>query len=161
MAQVAPVAPLSFYADGLQGLKDALEAVNGTTAGQLTLISALPADIDAGSWALVGAGADAVVGTNVLGYMPLQAISAILAGDEEAPGESGYKLTFDAVPGVPTTTTGTSIAIALIVGRDTFAGGTDVDVRYIVDMTDAVVVLGSSYDLPTFDVEIQYGTNKP
>ena len=82
-------------------------------------------------------------------------------GEAEGAGETGWKLTFTAIPGVSIDTTGTAIAIALIVGRDTFVGGGDVDVRYIVDMTDIVVTALTSLNVPTFDVEIQYGTNAP
>lgn len=160
MALVAPVAPKNFYEDGLTGLKTALEQVNGSSSGRVALISALPADIEA-AWAEVGVGGDASVGTVVLGYADLQAISAVIAGDAEGAGENGYKLTFDAIPGVGIDTTSTSIALALLVGRDTFAGGSDADVRYIVDMTDLAVTSGVDINLPTFDVEIQYGTNKP
>lgn len=162
MAQVAPVGAKTFYVNGLQGLKDALEAVNGVTSGLLTAITAMPADIDSGSWAEVGAGGvDGNVGSNVIAYAPLAAISNVIAGDAEGPGETGWKLTFTGVDNIPILTTDIAIAFALIVGRDTFAGGSDADVRYIVDMTDTTLTALTNVDLPTFDVEIKYAVNKP
>jgi len=163
MALTAPVGAKTFYENGLLGLKAALEAVNGATAGKITILNVLPADIDAGSWAVCGAAGDSVGGTNVgsavLGHAPIQAISGILAGTEEGAGENGWKLTFDPIDNVNVDTTGTAIAICLIVGRDTFAGGSDVDVRYIVDLTDIAMTSGTSVNIPTWDIEIEYGTN--
>jgi len=161
MALTAPVGAKSFYEDGLLGLKAALEQVNGASSGRLAVIYALPANIDSGSWAVVGVGGDGTVGTAVLGYADLQAISTVTEGEEEEVGENGWKLTFDPVDDVSIDTTGTAIAIALVVGRDTFAGGSDLDVRYIVDLTNLAVTLGTSINIPTWDIEITFGTNAP
>ena len=161
MALTAPVGAKTFYEDGLLGLKAALEQVNGASSGRLTVINALPASIDSGSWAVVGVGRDDITGTAVLGYADLQAISTVLAGEEEDIGENGWKLTFDPVDDVPISTTGTAIAIALVVGRDTFAGGSDLDVRYVVDLTNLATTDGTSINIPTWDIEITFGTNAP
>ena len=161
MALTAPVGAKTFYEDGLLGLKAALEQVNGASSGRLTVINALPASIDSGSWAVVGVGGDGITGTAVLGYADLQAISTVLAGEEEDIGENGWKLTFDPVDDVPISTTGTAIAIALVVGRDTFAGGSDLDVRYVVNLTNLAVTDGTSINVPTWNVEIQFATDAP
>ena len=161
MALTAPVGAKTFYEDGLLGLKAALEQVNGASSGRLVVIHSLPANIDSGSWATVGAGGDGITGTAVLGYADLQAISTVLAGGEELAGENGWKLTFDPVDNVPIDISSTAIAIALVVGRDTFAGGSDLDVRYIIDLTDLSVTASTSINIPEFSVEIQYGTNAP
>ena len=161
MALTAPVGAKTFYEDGLLGLKAALEQVNGASSGRLTVINALPASIDSGSWAVVGAGGDGSVGTAVLGYADLQAISTVLAGEEEGVGENGWKLTFDPVDNVSIDTTSTAIAIALVVGRDTFAGGSDLDVRYVVNLTNLAVTDGTSINVPTWNVEIQFATDAP
>jgi len=161
MALIAPVGAKSFYEDGLLGLKAALEQVNGSSSGRLTVIHALPANIDSGSWAVVGAGGDGITGTAVLGYADLQAISTVVAGEEEEAGENGWKLTFDPVDDVPINIANTAIAIALVVGRDTFAGGSDLDVRYIVDLTNLPVAELTSINVPTWDIEVQFATNAP
>ena len=55
MALTLPTAPKNFYEPTLQGLKDALEAVNGSSAGTITLLKTIPTTSDT-AWAEAGAG---------------------------------------------------------------------------------------------------------
>lgn len=166
MALTAPIAPKNFYVGGLQGLKDALEQANApATGGIIALVSALPANIES-CWETHGVGADGStgVGTTVIGYKYLELISEVVAGDQENdPLEIGYKLTFDPIDDLVGTVEATAIAMVLVVGRETH--GTNVatpneDIRYIIDITPLDVKVASLYNIPTFDIEIQYGTNK-
>lgn len=161
MAQLAPVAPKSFYVNGLQGLRDALTAVAESTSGMITLINAVPDDF-VGSWDLVGAGSISGEGTSVLGKATIQGISEIVEGDIEVGStERGWKLDFDATPDVECIKAGDAVAIALIAGHDNSAiQGSDDDVLYIVDMATLTLETGILYNVPAFSVEIQYGTNK-
>jgi len=161
MALVAPSAPKNFYVPSLEGLKNALEAQAGSTKGQLTLLSAMPTNID-DCWAEVGAGGvSGGPGTLVLGYKELTTISEVVAGTEEGAGEPGYKLDFGGVDQVEALASETAVAMALIVGVDTFSNGTAEDVRYIVDISDLMLNSGTLYNIPAWSVEIAYGTNAP
>jgi len=162
---ILPTAPANFYVPSLSEIKDVMEAQNGGTYGQVSLITAPPADIEA-AWSEVGSGNHMTegneVGTLVVGVAAIASISNVLAGPEETPGEIGYKIQFDAVPEIHIkidgtgTTTAVIIGAALIVGRDTFESGTNDDVRYITKIQDLTVTDGGIITLPNWELIINY-----
>jgi len=91
MALILPAAPKNFYDPSLNSLKSDLEAINGFTKGQISLITALPADIEA-AWAEVGVGGDTANGLNrgsvVIGNAAITTITGPVLGPEESPGEN-------------------------------------------------------------------------
>jgi len=159
MALTAPVAAKTLYENGLSGL------ITNITGGRIALLSALPTDIDSGSFAVCGVADDSVgatnVGSAVLGFADIGSISAVVEGDSEGAGEHGWKVTFGQITGVNVDTTGTAIAFAMVKSTATFAGGVDTDILYIVDLTDIAVSASTTVNIPTWDIEIQYGTNAP
>lgn len=166
MALTLPTAPKNFYEPSLQGLKDALEAVNGSSSGTITLLKTIPTTADT-AWAEAGAGnheieTPANFGTEVIGSGPMGDISAILAGPEESVGESGYKLTIGVTPEILVyidgtgVTTATGIAACLIVGRDTFAEGSDLDIRYMLPIDNLLVRDGQIVSFKEFEILINY-----
>lgn len=161
-----PTAPKNFYTPSLAGLKADLEQSNGLTKGQISVITAAPANIEA-AWAEVGSGnhndPSNEVGTLVVGVADLTLITGPVQGPEEVPGEYGYKLQFESIPEVEIkidgsgTTTAIIIGAALLIGRNLLADGSDLDVRYIAKIQDLTVTDGSLISLPDWELIINYG----
>jgi len=167
MPFLAPSAPPSFMDGALTALQTRM-----TTTARAVLIDSETLD-PAASWAAVGVGDDsndvtgANIGTSVLGYADLGSIPGLVDGDfENVSGEAGRKLVFAAINNVPIvqTKSGIAKAIALVDNVATFAGANDTNCAYIVDMQDLAVDGsggGVTINMPSFEVEIAYGTNKP
>ena len=143
MSIILPAAPANFYAPTLNTLKNDLLANNGSTTGQVTLLTGTPDDIN-NCWAEVGAGGDATKGSLVAGKGTIPLIIGPTAATFEGTSEFGYKLEFAKIPSITIDIgTGNSILLvgfALIIGRDTFSQGTNDDVRYIAKLEEAIVV---------------------
>ena len=156
-----PIAPKSFYDPSLDALKAALEVTNGSTSGQLALITAPPTDIEA-AWAEVGAGGDGTLGSNVIGVADITTISVPVIGEAEGTtGEVGYKLQIDATPSMILNTGGgtvTALGIALLVGRDTLVDGSNADVKYIISIDPVQLTDGGVISIPAFEIGISYAT---
>jgi len=162
---ILPTAPKSFYDPSLNEIRNKLLAQNGSTIGQIALITAPPVAIET-AWAEVGSGNNSDpsndVGTLVIGVANITTISEPVEGPEEVVGEYGYKLQFGAIPEVQIkiddtgTTTAVIVGAALIVGRDTFDLGSDADVRYIAKIKDLTVTDGSIISLPDWELIINY-----
>jgi len=165
MALILPSAPANFYDPSLTTLKNAIDAVNGTTKGQIALITAVPADIEA-AWLELGVAGNTTGSVNrgslVVGHKPCSGIVGPVLGPEEAPGENGYKLQFDANELTPIyvdgsgTSTVVVIGAALIEGVDTYAAGTDNHVKYIFKVNPLTVTDGSYISLPAVELIINY-----
>lgn len=164
---ILPAAPKNFYTPSLQEIKNVLESVNGTTKGQLTLITGVPELIEE-SWNDVGSGSTLEGGTTtgryVVGVSPLSSIGDIVAGTVEDGDEYGYKIVIDSVEDIQIyidgsgTTTANVIGMALIVGRDVFNGGTDSDVRYIGKLPSTLVTDGGQLTLKPWEIQVNYAT---
>ena len=166
MALILPSAPKSFYDPSLLEFKSVLETVNGNSAGQVSLITALPADIET-AWATVGAGNHTIdspvnFGTDVVGSGPMGTISDILVGTSESPEEVGYKLQIGAIPEIQVYIDGTSttqavvIGLCLLVGRDNFSQGGNADLRYILPVNNLTVIDGQLLSTGGFEIGINY-----
>jgi len=165
MTLILPAAPKNFYDPSLTTLKDVLEAVNGFTVGQVTLITALPENIEA-AWAEVGVGGDTANGLNrgsaVIGHGPIAGIIGPILGPEESIGENGYKLQFEEIPNVPIyidgsgTTTAVVIGMALVVGTDAYAAGTDDYLKYILKVNNVTLTDDSLVTIPGVEIIINY-----
>ena len=165
MAIILPAAPKNFYDPSLITLKDDLDRVNGFTKGQIALITALPADIEA-AWAELGVGGDTLNGLNrgtaVIGHAPISVITGPVTGPEEAPGETGYKLQFDEVVDVPVYIDGSGlstavvIGMALVVGVDAYAAGTDNHLKYIMKVNNVTLTDDSLVTIPGVEIIINY-----
>jgi len=162
----APSAPASFY----QPTLDAMIA-RMTATSRVVLINSETLD-PAACWAEVGVADDSndVTGTNmgtgVLAYADVGTppTAADAPADPEGTTEYGRKLVFSAVADVPVveTKTGTAMALALVDNVATFAGGTDANVAYILDLQDLALdgtPTGVTINLPTFEITIEYGVN--
>lgn len=170
MANTAPVAPNSFFDPALSTMKTALELTD-VISGQLVLLSAVPANIEA-AWAEAGVANDSTVagvnvGTLVLGYAPIGTITGPVDGDIEAgtTDETGRKLQFAAVADVPVleNANASAVCMALVKGSATFATGNDTDVMYILDIQDIAIdgtPTGVTVNVPAAEIEILYGVNK-
>ena len=162
-----PAAPANFYTPSLQTLKDALEARNGMLSGQIVILKGIPDNIEI-AWNDVGVGNNTVRNTNrgnlVIGHAPITSISAILKGDIESGGEPGYKLQFEATPKVPIYIDGSGISsasmlgLALVIGHDLFASGSDDSLKYLLKSENIFVKDGGLINLPQFEINIEYGT---
>lgn len=147
MSIVLPTAPSNFYMPTLNTLKDDLDTVNGSTKGQITLLTAAPDDANT-AWSQVGAGnkdlGNTAKGSLVVGQAPIVLIAGPSPQYQEGTSEFGYKLEFAKIPSITIDIgTGNSILLvgfALIIGRDTFSQGTNDDVRYIAKLEEAIVV---------------------
>jgi len=170
MANTAPVAPTSFYDPAFTTLKIDLETTD-TIAGQIVLLSAVPADVNA-CWAAVGVADDSTqagsnVGTTVLGFAAIGTITGPVDDDNAEDGtEVGRRLQFAAVSDVPILENAdtTAVCAALVMGSATFAAGTNADVKYILDIQDIVVdgtPTGVTVNLPSSEIKILYAVNKP
>ena len=169
MAIILPTAPKNFYTPSLQGLKDSLEATNGVSTGRATLLTGLPTNIDT-AWAEVGCGNplqedftnSSNRGTLVIGTGLLGSISEVIAGASESAEETGYKLTFDAIPECDiyidgsNITTASVVGLALIAGRDTFSSGGNDDVKFILPINNITVTDSQLASFKTFDISIGY-----
>lgn len=165
MSLILPSAPANFYAPSLNELKDKLEAVNGSTKGQLTLITGIPTNIE-NCWSEVGAGGDTLDGSNrgslVVANVDIPVITGPILGPEESLGENGYKLVFDAIDALPVYIDGTgssSVTIiggALVEGADLYAAGTAGMVRYLLKTSEITVTDGGLITLPSFEIVINY-----
>lgn len=146
MSIILPTAPANFYTPSLTTLKDKMEETNGSTAGQITLLTAAPNDANT-AWAEVGAGnknIDTTKGTLVAGQAPISLIVGPVPAISETAEEYGYKLEFAKVPNIevellPGAST-ILVGFALIVGRDNFSQGTNDDVRYLAKLEDALII---------------------
>ena len=166
MAIILPAAPKNFYDPSLNELKDKLLAVNGSSKGRITLLTAPPIAIDS-AWAEVGAAWDTNQGSNrgslVVGSADIGAINGPVLGPIEAGGEAGYKLQFGKIEDILVyingsgTATTTVVGIALIEGVDSFALGTNPKVRYIIKVDNLVVTDGKKVTLPEFEIIINFG----
>lgn len=162
---ILPAAPANFYSPSLLELKNKMESVNGSTKGQIVLITTLPADIEA-AWAEVGVGGDTLDGANrgsfVVGNADIGTVTGPLDGPEEVAGEPGQKLTFGAISNIPVyidgsgTTIKTVIGLALVEGIDAFGAGTGALVRYFLAAGNLVVTDGGLINTPAFDILINY-----
>jgi hypothetical protein len=171
MPDIAPIAPISFYDPAFTTLKTALETVD-TIAGQIVLLSAVPADVNA-AWAEVGVAADSTqagvnVGTTVLGFAPIGTITGPVDDDTiegGTTGEVGRRLQFASIAEVPIleNANGTVVCAALVNGKGTFAAGTDADVLYVLDVQN-ISVDGSptnvTVSLPSSEISILSAVNK-
>jgi len=165
MAYEAPSAPAKFLDAPLDNM-----IANLAADARLVLINSATVDPNAG-WAEVGVADDSTmagtnVGTAVLGYADIGTLPTKGDGDAEGTGEMGRKLTFTGVNGVGIleNKADTSMAMAIVQNVATFAGGSDADVEYIIDMQDLPVdgtPTGVTVNVPEFFIECQYGTNKP
>jgi len=170
MALILPSAPANFYEPSLTVFKESVLRVNGSTKGQMALITAVPANIE-NAWAAVGVAGDTVQATNrgsfVIGNTDVVDITGPLIGPEESPGETGYKLTFDATPEMTIyidgtgTTTATVIGAAILEGVDTYAGGTTDHLKYIFKTDPIVVTDGGLISLPEMELIINYSEEVP
>jgi len=146
MSIILPTAPANFYTPTLNALKNDLSATNGITKGQVTLLSAAPENANT-AWAEVGAGnaANPERGTLVVGQADIELIVGPVASNEETSEEFGYKLEFSKIPDItvnisPTPNTDI-VGFALIIGRDTFAEGSNDDVRYLAKIEDITITI--------------------
>ena len=144
MSVILPTAPANFYLPTLNKIKDDLSATNGITKGQLTLLSEAPVDANL-AWAEVGAGnkANPERGTLVVGQADINLIVGPVPSFEETTKEFGYKLEFSKVSDIlvnisPSPSTDI-VGFALIIGRDTFAEGSNDDVRYLAKIDDVTI----------------------
>lgn len=170
MALTLPSAPPNFYTPSLSTLKAAMEAVNGSTKGQIVLLTDVPANI-ADAWAEVGVAGDTVDDTNrgslVMGHADVSAITGPVLGPEESPGENGYKLQFAENQNVPVYIDGTGssfdtvVGLALVEGVDLFANGTAGHLRYIFKINPLILTDGIVTDLPAVELIINYGEVAP
>lgn len=170
MALTLPSAPANFYEPSLTALKAAMEAINGSTKGQIVLLSDVPADIE-DAWAEVGVAGDTVNasnrGTLVIGHKNVGVITGPVLGPEEDVGENGYKLEFAAVPEVPVYFDGSGTStiivkgIALVEGIDLFANGTIDHLKYILKTNDLVLTDGTLTNVPAAEVIINYAEVTP
>ena len=146
MSIILPAAPMNFYTPSLDTLKNDVSAINGQTAGQVTILTEVPDDINS-AWAEVGSGnsaLDSSVGTFVIGKAPVGVIVGPSPAYLEGTSEYGYKLEFskisDIVIKLPLGVDSILIVgFAVIVGRDYFVDGTNDDVRYI-NKTEGIIV---------------------
>jgi len=141
---ILPTAPANFYTPSLTELKAVLGATNGQTAGQLTLLTAAPDDAN-NSWAEVGAGNPDLGnarGTLVAGQAPIGFITDPAPAYLEGTTEYGYKLQFAKVNVEVDIDVSSAILVgfALLVGRDTFAEGSNADVRYLARLDNAIII---------------------
>ena len=89
-------------------------------------------------------------------------IQGPIAGPEEPGGELGYKLHFSPVVDIPVyldgtgVSTATIVGIALLIGVDNFAAGTDQHVAYIFKVNDLVVNDGALVKLPDTEITIYF-----
>lgn len=160
-----PSAPANFYAPSLNELKTVMEAINGSTKGQIVLLSDAPTDIE-DAWAEVGVAGDtanaANRGTLVVGHKDIEAITGPVLGPEEEAGENGYKLQFAGVDQVPVyidgsgTTTIIIKGIALVEGVDLFANGTTDHLKYIFKTSSLLLTDGTLTNIPAAEVTINY-----
>ena len=166
MALILPSATKNFYEPSLVDFKAVLEAVNGNSAGQVSLITTLPADIET-AWATVGAGNHTIdsptnFGTDVVGSGPMGTISDVIVGTAESPEEVGYKLQIGAIPEIQVYIDGTGltqatvIGLCLLVGRDNFSQGSDADLRYMLPVDNLVVTDGQLLSTGGFEIGISY-----
>lgn len=170
MALTLPSAPLNFYTPSLLALKTAMETINGSTKGQIVLLTDVPANIE-DAWAEIGVAGDTVDNTNrgtlVMGHADIGLITGPVLGPEESIGENGYKLQFEAVEDVPVYIDGSGtsfdsvIGLALVEGVDLFANGTAGHVRYIFKINPLILTDGILTDLPATELIINYGEVAP
>jgi len=143
---ILPTAPANFYTPSLNTLKDILLATNGSTKGQITLLTATPDNANT-AWAEVGAGnpnIDSTRGTLVAGQAEIELIIGPSPAYLETGDEFGYKLEMAKISNVVIDIQGFDssaliVGFAMIVGRDTFAQGTNDDVRYLAKLEDALI----------------------
>jgi len=146
MSIVLPTAPSNFYMPTLNTLKDDLDTVNGSTKGQITLLTAAPDDANT-AWSQVGAGnkdlGNTAKGSLVVGQAPIVLIAGPSPQYQEGTSEFGYKLEFAKIPNIEVEILGTGsvlvVGFALIIGRDNFSQGINDDVRYIAKLEDAII----------------------
>jgi len=147
MSIILPTAPANFYSPSLNKLKDDLLATNGSTKGQITLLTAAPDNANT-AWAEVGAGnptIDNTRGTLVAGQADIELIVGPSPSYQETGEEFGYKLEIAKISNIKVDLQGgisstILVGFAMIVGRDTFAQGTNDDVRYLAKLEDALVI---------------------
>jgi len=149
MSIILPTAPANFYEPTLNTLKDDLSQTNGITKGQLTLLSAAPGNANT-AWSEVGAGnaSNPERGSLVVGQADIELIVGPVASNTETAEEFGYKLEFSKVPDIlidiaPSPNTDL-VGFALIIGRDTFAEGSNDDVRYLAKIEDVIITVNNS-----------------
>jgi len=146
MSIILPTAPANFYTPSLNTLKNDLEEINGSTKGQITLLTAAPDDVNT-AWSEVGAGnkdlGNVIKGSLVAGQAPITLIVGPSPQYQEGTSEFGYKLEFAKIPDVLVEIGSTDsiliVGFALIIGRDNFSQGTNDDVRYIAKLEDAII----------------------
>jgi len=163
MSIILPTAPANFYVPTLETLKDDLLTVNGSTQGQITLLTDTPDDANL-AWSRVGAGNSNIDPNNrgdlVAGQATIQVVVGPVPAYSETSEEFGYKLEFSKIADVivklqPLVTSAVIVGFAVIIGKDTFAEGTNNDVRYFGKL-DMTVEDGQIFDLPAWDIIINY-----
>ena len=165
MTLILPSAPANFYAPSLDTLKANMEAINGSTKGQVVLITAPPVDIE-NAWSEVGAAGDtagaANRGTEVIGNADVGIITGPILGPEEAIGENGYKLQLGEVDKIEIyidgsgSATATIIGVALVAGIDIYVNGTPDHLKYLLKVNDLIVTDGGLVSLPEVEIIINY-----
>lgn len=170
MAITLPTAPANFYLPSLQELKDVMESVNGSTGGQIALLTDIPADIET-AWAECGVAGDTVDATNrgtlVMAHADVSAITGPMLGPEESLGENGYKLQFAENPNVPIyidgsgTSFDTVVGLALVEGVDLYANGLNTMIRYIFKINPLILTDGIFTDMPAVELIINFAEVSP
>lgn len=155
MSIILPTAPSNFYTPSLEKLKNDVSASNGSTSGQITILTAAPDNADT-AWGEVGAGnktIDLSKGSLVAGQASIGLISGPEIAVSEANDETGFKLSFSKVRNIEIRIGNVGsiliVGFAVIVGRDDFAYGTDDDVRYIAKIEEVLITDGETGEVTT------------